>query len=225
MASLFLIMRRTVKKDCSGHAFVFSESLYQRGEGNTGGRWVFSEGYNGYTALMEITTWKAVWSKYSGTRVKRRFLIDSCRYIDTCIYIQRYILFIFHHGDHMVLMPVREIASILRIFCFLFCASVTRSTTSLGSVSLLPFFSFLFFLAPLLPPAGLNCLWVKCQKFWLPLLERKGGLFERLSFFQIRLDKRRDVSAGRQRLFQRVFPGLRPLLRPDARPRSLLLLL
>lgn len=158
MASLFLIMRRTVKKDCSGHAFVFSESLYQRGEGNTGGRWVFSEGYNGYTALMEITTWKAVWSKYSGTRVKRRFLIDSCRYIDTCIYIQRYILFIFHHGDHMVLMPVREIASILRIFCFLFCASVTRSTTSLGSVSLLPFFSFLFFLAPLLPPAGLNCL-------------------------------------------------------------------
>lgn len=55
MTRLFFIIRGTGKKECAGHAFVFSESLYRREGGKTGGRWVLSDRCDGCT-LMEITT-------------------------------------------------------------------------------------------------------------------------------------------------------------------------
>lgn len=55
MTSLFLIIMGKAKKECAGLALVFSESLYRRGVGKIGGRWVFSDRCDGYT-LMEITT-------------------------------------------------------------------------------------------------------------------------------------------------------------------------
>lgn len=41
---------------------------------------VFSDRGDAYTILTEITTCKAVWSKYSWERAEaKRFLIESCR--------------------------------------------------------------------------------------------------------------------------------------------------
>lgn len=84
MTSLFFIIRGTVKKECAGHAFVFSESLYRRGGGKAGGPWVFSDRCGGHT-LMEITTWKTVCSPYSGerARVKRRYIVAISSFFST----------------------------------------------------------------------------------------------------------------------------------------------
>lgn len=117
----------------------------------------------------------------------------------------------------MVLIPVRETALILCMFPVL-CLCLKYLFGFCFFASLL-FFSFS---QPSCPkPDFKSSVENSDFHYW----KEKAGFLKGCFSFRFDLTNSSDVSAGRQRLFQRVFPGLRPLPRPDARPRALLLLL